>query len=56
MVPFSISAILMLLDFYDLGRAACIFGFAAFALFLFTHNWAMVRGSKMQLDISSSAF
>jgi hypothetical protein len=55
MVPFSISAILMLLDFIDLGRGACIFGFAALALFLFTHSWAMVRGSKMQLDISSNA-
>jgi len=54
-VPFSAVAILMLFDFYDLGRAACIFGFAAFALFLFTHSWAMVRGSKMQLYISSSA-
>jgi len=43
MATFSISAILMLLDFYDLGRAACIFGFAAFALFLFTHSLAMVK-------------
>jgi hypothetical protein len=39
MVPFSISAILMLLDFYDLGRAACIFGSAAFALFLSLTAW-----------------
>jgi hypothetical protein len=54
-VLFSISAILMLLDFYDLGRAACIFGFAALALFLFTDSLAMVRGSKMQHDISPGA-
>ena len=38
-VPFSLSSILVLLDYCDAGRAVCIFGFIAFALFLTITAW-----------------